>query len=195
MNWLTSPRAGLPVNARVTAVPVNAGSARAALCTGCAPLSGQRRKAVPHWTATAPAASASWTPRWLMIPPAATSGSRVAAATAPSNRCSGTAGGAAAAENVPRCAPASGPCTHSPSAPRPAAITASSGAVTVAHTWLPAARSAPMTAASGQPKVKLTTAGGWASRTASFASHPSSSQSGAPGRAPSAAASGSSSAR
>jgi len=67
--------------------------------------------------------------------------------------------------------------------------------VTVTHTRLPAAVSAATTSGSGQPKVKLTTAGGWASRTASFASQSSSFQSGVPGRAPSAAASGSSSAR
>ena len=119
----------------------------------------------------------------------------MAAATSRSSRCSGTAGGLADAVNVPRCAPASGPWTHSPSAPRAAAAAASSGVVTVTHTWLPAARSAAMTPCCGQPKVKLTTAGGSASRAASFASQSSSSQSGAPGWTPSAAASGSSSAR
>src|SRR5215472_132517 len=96
---------------------------------------------------------------------------------------------------VPRWAPASGPWAHRPSAPRAAATSASSGAVTVTHTRIPAARSAAMMSSPGQPNVKLTTAGGPASRAASLASQSSSSQPAAPNRTPSAAASGSSSAR
>jgi ABC-type microcin C transport system permease subunit YejB len=101
-----------------------------------------------------------------MIPPAAISGMLVTAATSASSRRSGTPGGPASrsAEKVPRWAPASGPWTHNPSAPREAASAASSGVVTVTQTTLPAARSAAMTPGSGQPKVKLTTAGGRASR-------------------------------
>src|ERR1700677_3183512 len=56
MNRLTSPRAGRPLKARVSAVAVYRGSASAALYRGCAPLSGQRRKAVPHCAAAAAAA-------------------------------------------------------------------------------------------------------------------------------------------
>ena len=50
--------------------------------------------------------------------------------------------------------------------------------VTVTQTTLPAARNAAMTPGSGQPNVKLTTAGGRASRAASFASQSSSVHSG-----------------
>ena len=46
--------------------------------TGCAPLSGQRKKAVPHCAATAPAARAAATSSAVMMPPAATSGTSVA---------------------------------------------------------------------------------------------------------------------
>jgi len=83
MNWLTSPRASLPLKARVSVVAVYRGSASAALYRGWAPLSGQRRNAVPHCAATAPAASTAWTWRGSMMPPAATCGRLVTAATSP----------------------------------------------------------------------------------------------------------------
>ena len=83
MNRLTSPRAGRPLKARVSVVAVYRGSASAALYDGWAPLSGQRKKAVPHWAATAPAASTARSWRGPMMPPAATCGSPVTAATSP----------------------------------------------------------------------------------------------------------------
>src|SRR5438270_513086 len=55
MNRLTIPRAGLPVNARVTAV--GAWLAIAFRWTADVPASGHRRNAVPIWPALAPAAS------------------------------------------------------------------------------------------------------------------------------------------
>lgn len=67
MNWLTRQRARRPLNARVIAV-VKRGSTRAASCTGLAPLSGQRRKAVPNWAAAAPAARTAATPRGPAMP-------------------------------------------------------------------------------------------------------------------------------
>src|SRR5262249_59963360 len=60
-----------------------------------------------------------------------------------------------AAEKVPRWAPASGPWTPRPSAPREAASAGSSGVVTVTHTRLPAACSAALTAGHGQAAVDV----------------------------------------
>src|SRR5215469_15461406 len=160
-NRLTSARAGRPLKARVTPVAVNRGSASAALCSGWAPLSGQRRNA-------------------------ATSG-RSLSAPATSARRSSSAGLPSAVPslvNVPECAPASRPWTMRQSAPAAAAWAASPGLVTVIATSAPRRRSLAIVSGGGQPNVKLTTAGGSASNSAILSAQASSSHSGLPASPP-----------
>ena len=124
-----------------------------------------------------------------MMPPAAISGRSVTAATWPIRgirRCPSPV--ALSLANVPRWPPASEPWTQIASAPAAAAITASLGSVTVTTTRQPASDRAAITPAGGQPKVKLTSAGGSASRIAIFSSRWSSSHVGSPRDAPTASA-------
>ena len=121
-----------------------------------------------------------------MMPPAAICGSPVTAATSPiSDSTPWSRPGSSSFTNVPRCAPASYPCTQSASTPAAAAISASAGVVTVTTTALPPSCRALITPAAGQPKVKLVTAGGSASRAAIFPSKLSSSQLASPRAGPS----------
>src|SRR5262249_58835901 len=124
---------------------------------GGARLPGRGGRAVRQGPAPAPWAGALATPCRPMTAPAAPGGGRVPAATSASSRRSGGPGAPAprAAEKVPRWAPASGPWTPRPSAPREAASAGSSGVVTVTHTRLPAACSAALTAGHGQAAVDV----------------------------------------
>jgi len=88
---------------------------------------------------------------------------------------------------VPRCAPASWPCTTSPSAPAATASRASSTEVTVTNTSDPSRFTSAMTSGAGQPKVKLTTGTCASDSNASLASQSSSPPVGSPSGKPSAA--------
>src|SRR5215469_11459388 len=183
-NRLTSARAGRPLKARVTAVAVNRGSASAALCSGWAPLSAQRRNAVPTETAAAPVPSAAATPAASAMPPAAMSGRRTSATSARRSSSAGLRSRVPSLVNVPECAPASRPWTMRQSAPAAAAWPASPGLVTVIATSAPRRRSLAIVSGGGQPNVKLTTAGGSASNSAILSAQASSSHSGLPASPP-----------
>ena len=86
MNRLTIPRAGRPVNARVTRVGRR--SASTARCASAVPASGASISAVPTWAALAPAHSTAASAAPSAIPPVATSGSGVARATTRSSASS-----------------------------------------------------------------------------------------------------------
>src|SRR5690606_38642129 len=107
------------------------GSVRARLCSSCAPDSWVATKAVPSWTASAPAASAAaiWLPR--MMPPAAMTGietvSRTWATRDSSPMPEPSASGAS--RWVPWWPPASTPCAITASAPARSTARASAGAV------------------------------------------------------------------
>ena len=107
-----------------------------------------------------------------MIAPAATCGRPVTAATSASSRRSGGPGGRRHGRREGAAVGARLRALDAqPVRAAPAASAASSGVVTVTHTWLPRRPQRRDDAGSGQPKVKLTTAvGGPAGRPAS---HPS----------------------
>lgn len=170
------------MKARVTEVGVSP-AASAARWSGFAPLSGQGRNIVPSCAALAPATRTAATSAPLDSPPAATSGTSVTAETL---RSSGSrpVWSMPSFAKEPRWAPASWPCTHSPSAPAATASRASSAEVTVTRTSDPCRFTAARTSGSGQPKVKLTT-GTWVScSSASFASQSSSPPTGSPSGTP-----------
>lgn len=173
------------MNARVTAVGTSP-AASAARCSGLAPLSGQGRNIVPSCAALAPATSTAATSAPLDSPPVATSGTSVSADTLRSN---GIRPVSSIPElvKVPRWAPASWPCTHSPSAPAATASRASAAEVTVTSTSEPCPRTSAITSGGGQPNVKLTTGTCASCRTASLASQSSSPPTGSPSWYPSAA--------
>ena len=131
-------------------------AASAARWSGFAPLSGQGRNIVPSCAALAPAASTAATSRPCDSPPVATSGTSTTADTLRSNGSSPVWSMPSFAK-LPRWAPASWPCTHSPSAPAATACRASAADVTVTSTSEPCRLTSVMTSESGQPKVKLTT--------------------------------------
>jgi len=66
-----SKRPSRPVNARVMVVASGSKSANASAHAAFVPASGQRRKAVPIWTALAPKVNAAAIPRPSAMPPAA----------------------------------------------------------------------------------------------------------------------------
>ena len=186
---MTNARAVRPVNARVVAVRSKRGSVSAARCVGDVPASGQPRNAVPIAAQVAPASSTRRASAPSISPPAATRGNDVSARTPVSSAASGSPGVAESSSvKPPRCAPASLPCSHSPSTPTAAASDASATDVTVTSTAEPAACNRCTVSADGQPKATLTT--GTPATAASLASTSSSSQRGSPSSTPSSAASG-----
>ena len=90
------------------------------------------------------------------MPPAATIGRSTCARTSCRSASSPMSPGAASSK-LPRCAPASTPCTTRASAPARAAVRASAGVVTVTHVSAPASRSSASTSRGGQPKANETT--------------------------------------
>lgn len=180
------------MNARVTSVAVSP-AASAARWSGFAPLSGQGRNIVPSCAALAPATSTAATSAPVASPPVATSGTSV---TEDTLRSTGIrpVWSMPSFTKVPRWAPASWPCTTSPSAPAATASRASSTDVTVTNTSEPCLFTSATTSAAGQPNVKLTT-GTWASdSSASLASQSSSPPDGSPSATPYRSASAASSA-
>ena len=173
------------MNARVTSVGVSP-AASAARWSGFAPLSGQGRNSVPSCAALAPAASTAATSAPRDNPPVATSGTSTAADTLCSNGIR-PVWSMPSLVKVPRCAPASWPCTTSPSAPAATASRASSTEVTVTNTSDPSRFTSAMTSGAGQPKVKLTTGTCASDSNASLASQSSSPPVGSPSGKPSAA--------
>lgn len=159
------------MNARVTSVGVSP-AASAARCNGFAPLSGQGRNIVPSCAALAPATSTAATSAPHDRPPVATNGRSVTAFTLRSNGSS-PVWSIPALTNVPRWAPASWPCTTSPSTPAVTASRASDADVTVTKTSLPWALSSATSSGAGQPKVKLTTGTLISASSASFSVQPS----------------------
>lgn len=143
------------MNARVISVGVSP-AASAARCSGLAPLSGQGRNIVPSCAAVAPATSTAATSAPLDSPPVATSGTSTSADTLRSNGIR-PVWSTPSLVNVPRCAPASWPCTQSPSAPAATASRASAAEVTVTSTSEPCRFTSATTSGGGQPNVKLTT--------------------------------------
>lgn len=170
------------MNARVTAVGVSP-AASAARWSGFAPLSGQGRNIVPSCAALAPATSTAATSAPVASPPVATSGTSATAATLRSNGIS-PVWSMPALVKLPRWAPASWPCTTSPSAPAATASRASSADVTVTNTSEPCRFTWAMTSAAGQPNVKLTTGTCASARSASLASQSSSPPAGSPSATP-----------
>jgi hypothetical protein len=170
------------VNARVTEVGVSP-AASAARWSGFAPLSGQGRNIVPSCAALAPAASTAATSAPLDNPPVATSGTSTAADTLRSNGIR-PVWSMPALSKLPRWAPASWPCTQSPSAPAATASRASAADVTVTNTSDPCPFTSAMTSADGQPNVKLTTGTCACANTASLASQSSSPPTGSPSGTP-----------
>ncbi len=170
------------MKARVISVVVSP-AASAARCSGFAPLSWQGRNIVPSCAAHAPATSTAATSAPLDSPPAATSGTSTAADTLRSNG-SRPVWSIPSLAKVPRWAPASWPCTHSPSAPAATAPRASSADVTVTSTSDPSRLTSATTSGAGQPKVKLTTgtcsSASRASLSAQWSSPPVGSPSGTP---------------
>jgi len=170
------------VKARVTAVGTSP-AASAARWSGFAPLSGQGRNIVPSCAATAPAASTAATSAPPDSPPVATSGTSTAAETLRSNGIRPVWSIPSLAK-VPRWAPASWPCTQSPSAPAATASRASSAEVTVTRTSEPCPLTSAITSRDGQPKVKLTTGTFASYSTSSLASQSSSPPTGSPSGTP-----------
>ena len=136
------------------------------MCTGWAPLSGQRRNSrapPPRQTATAAPATRprqSLTSRGAAHRHAPAGNQRQPGAPPPRPRHRGAVGAGSACRPCGRKGAAMGARLRALDAqPVRAAAGATAASVrTVTHTWLPAARSAAMTPSSGQPKVKLTTA-------------------------------------
>ena len=88
-----------------------------ARCGSLVPASGQRRNAVPAWTAAAPASSAASTPAVSPMPPGRDERQcRTRRARRPAARAA--AGRSPSSRQAPRWPPASAPCTTSASAPR-----------------------------------------------------------------------------
>jgi len=170
------------VKARVTSVVVSP-AASAARWSGLAPLSGQGRNIVPSCAAVAPATSTAATSAPLDNPPVATSGTSTTADTLRSNG-SRPVWSIPSFAKVPRWAPASWPCTQSPSAPAATACRASSADVTVTSTSEPCRLTPAITSGAGQPNVKLTTGTCSSASTASLASQSSSPPVGSPSATP-----------
>lgn len=170
------------MKARVTEVGVSP-AASAARWSGFAPLSGQGRNIVPSCAALAPATSTAATSAPLDSPPVATSGTSTAAETLRSNG-SRPVWSMLPLVKEPRWAPASWPCTHSPSAPASTASRASSADVTVTKTSEPCRLTSAMTSREGHPNVKLTTGTCASCSSASFASQSSSPPTGSPSGTP-----------
>lgn len=170
------------MKARVTAVSVSP-AASAARWSGFAPLSGQGRNIVPSCAALAPAASTAATSAPLDSPPVATSGTSTAAETLRSNGIR-PVWSIPSFVKLPRCAPASWPCTQSPTAPAATASRASVADVTVTKTSDPCRRTSAMTSADGHPNVKLTTGTCASDSNASLASQSSSPPTGSPSGTP-----------
>ena len=170
------------MKARVTSVG-RSPAASAARWSGFAPLSGQGRNIVPSCAALAPATSTAATSRPCDSPPVATSGTSTAADTLRSNG-SRPVWSTPSFAKLPRCAPASWPCTHSPSAPAATARRASSAEVTVTSTSEPCRLTSATTSLSGQPKVKLTTGTCSSASRASLSAHASSPPVGSPRSTP-----------
>jgi hypothetical protein len=170
------------VKARVTDVGVSP-AASAARWSGFAPLSGQGRNIVPSCAALAPAASTAATSAPLDSPPVAISGTSTAADTLRSNGIR-PVWSMPALSKLPRWAPASWPCTQSPSAPAATASRASSAEVTVTKTSEPCRLTSAMTSGAGQPNVKLTIGTRASDSSASFASQSSSPPTGSPSGTP-----------
>jgi hypothetical protein len=170
------------VNARVTAVSASP-AASAARCSGFAPLSGQGRNMVPSCAAVAPATSTAATSAPLDNPPVATSGTSTSADTLRSNGIS-PVWSMPAFVKLPRWAPASWPCTQSPSAPASTASRASRAEVTVTSTSVPCRLTSATTSGGGQPNVKLTTGTCASASSASLASQSSSPPVGSPSGTP-----------
>jgi hypothetical protein len=163
-------------------------AASAARWSGFAPLSGQGRNIVPSCAALAPATSTAATSAPFDNPPVAMSGT---SATADTLRSSGIkpVWSMPSFVKLPRWAPASCPCTHSPSAPAATASRASSAEVTVTKTSEPHRLTSVITSADGQPNVKLTTGTPASDSNVSLASQSSSPPAGSPSGTPYRAAS------
>lgn len=172
------------MNARVTSVGVSP-AASAARWSGFAPLSWQGRNIVPSCAALAPAASTAATSAPRDNPPAAINGTSTAADTLRSNGIR-PVWSMPSLVKVPRCAPASWPCTQSPSTPASTASRASAADVTVTNTSEPCRFTSATTSGAGQPKVKLTIGTCASDSSASLASQPSSPPVGSPSAKPSA---------
>lgn len=138
---------------------------------------------MPSCAALAPATSTAATSAPLDSPPVAISGTSTAADTLRSNGIR-PVWSMPALSKLPRWAPASWPCTQRPSAPAAAASRASSAEVTVTNTAEPCRFTSAMTAAGGQPNVKLTTGTRDSDSRSSFASQSSSPPIGSPSGTP-----------
>src|SRR6185437_6306372 len=106
MNRLRMPRAGRPLNDRVSTVSFRERSAMAAWCAAEAPLSAVRSKAVPTMTACAPALMTSATCAGVASPPAAMTGSEVTSLIIATSAAVGTASGNRLGVSVAEWAPA-----------------------------------------------------------------------------------------
>ena len=152
------PRASRPLKARVSTVrPVVAVAAR---CTSEVPASGQRKYAVPSCAASAPATRTAAMAAPVASPPAAINGHSTNGAMSCSAASSVRSDALSSSAKIPRCPPASTPCTMSASGDRAVAATASSGDVTVIQISDPAAARRRTASSPGSPNVNDTTATG-----------------------------------
>lgn len=153
---LTKARAGRSVNTFVATVGPAPRSA-AQFRTGVA-ASGESRNAVPICTPAAPSARTAVIPCPSPIPPAATTGSWIALATA-EIRVFVPSWAASSSRKVTRCPPASLPWAITASAPFASSQSASATVVAHDRTLQPAARTRSSSSRSGSPKWKLITCG------------------------------------
>src|SRR5688500_20326560 len=113
-----------------------------------------------------------------MIPPAATTGTEPSDTTAGTSSVNGNDDGSSATRKVPRCPPASGPCTTSTSAPCATASRASSTLVTVTAVEVPRPAKQSSTHGPGVPNQNDSTSETRRNKTSNLAGQQAASQDG-----------------